>query len=46
MKVFMDKVYKVRNCVDEDEALDIKKPIAFKGIVRKCPFGFNPSGYL
>ena len=42
----MDKAYRVRNRVDKDKALDIKKPIVFKGIVRKCFFGFNSSGYL
>ena len=39
-----DKAHKVRNRVNKDEALGAKKPIMSKGIVRKRPFGFNPSG--
>ena len=42
----MDKAYRVRDCVDKDKALSIKKPIMFKGVVKKRPFKFNPSGYL
>ena len=41
-----DRAFKVRNRVDKDKALDIKKPIMFKGVVRKYPFRSNPSGYL
>ena len=42
----MDKAYRVKNRVNKDKALNIKKPITFKGIIKKYPFGFNPSGYL
>ena len=41
-----DKAYRVRNCVDKDKALNVKKPIMSKGIIKKYPFGFNPFGYL
>ena len=41
-----DKAHRVRNRVDKDKALNIKKPIMFKGVVRKCPLGSNFSGYL
>ena len=41
-----DKALRVRNRVDKDKALNIKKLIASKGAVRKRPLGFNPSGYL
>ena len=41
-----DKAYKVRNRVDKNEALGVKKPIMSKGNIRKYPLGFNPSGYL
>ena len=46
IKVPTDKAYRVRNRVDKDKALGAKKPIAFKGVVKKYPFGFNPSGCL
>ena len=42
----MDKTYRVRNRVDKDKVLGAKKPITFKGVVKKYPFKFNPSGYL
>ena len=41
-----DKAHRVRNRVDKDKALGIKKPIISKGVIRKRPLGFNPSGYL
>ena len=41
-----DKAHKVRNRVDKDKVLNVKKPIVSKGVVKKYPFGFNPSGYL
>ena len=41
-----NKAYRVRNYVDKNKVLSIKKPIISKGIIRKYPFGFNPSGYL
>ena len=40
-----DKAFKVRNRVDKDKALNIKKPIISKGVIKKYPFRFNPSGY-
>ena len=46
MKNPKDKVYRIKNRVDKDKALGIKSPAAFKEVVRKCPFRFNPSGYL
>ena len=46
IRFLMDRVYRVRNCVNKNKALGVKKPIVSKGVVRKCPFGFNPSGYL
>ena len=46
MKIPTDKAYRVRNRVDKDKALDVKKPIISKGAVKKRLFGFNPSGYL
>ena len=42
----MNKAYKVKNCVNNNKVLNAKKPIIFKGVVKKYPFGFNPSGYL
>ena len=42
----MNKAYKVKNRVNKDKALNVKKPIMSKGVIRKYPFGFNPSGYL
>ena len=45
MKFPTDKAYRVRNRVDKDKALGIKKPIIFKRVVKKRSFGFNPSGY-
>ena len=41
-----DKAYKVKNRVDKDKALGAKKPTVSKGVVKKYPFGFNPSGCL
>ena len=41
-----DKDYRVRNRVNKDKALDTKKPIISKGVIKKYPFGSNPSGYL
>ena len=32
--------------MNKDKALNTKKPIASKGIIKKYPLGFNPSGYL
>ena len=46
MKFPTDKAYKVRNCVDKNKALGVKKPIMSKGVVKKYPIRFNPSGYL
>ena len=45
IKFPMNKAHRVRNYMDKDEALSAKKPITFKGVVKKHPFGFNPSGY-
>ena len=42
----MDKAYRVKNYMNKDKALGIKKPIISKGIVKKHPFEFNPFGYL
>ena len=42
----MNRVYRVRNRVNEDKVLGVKKPIMSKGVGKKCPFGFNPFGYL
>ena len=33
-----DKAYRVRNCVDKDKVLNIKKPIISKGIIKKIFF--------
>ena len=41
-----NRALKVRNCMDKDKALNIKKPIIFKGVMKKRFFGFNPFGYL
>ena len=41
----MDKAHRVRNRVNKNKALNAKKPIASKEIVKKRPLGFNPSGY-
>ena len=46
IKVPTNKAHRVRNRVDKDKALGVKKPTIFKGIIKKYPFGFNPSGYL
>ena len=40
-----NKAHKVRNRVDKDKVLGVKKPIMFKGIIKKYPLGFNPSRY-
>ena len=42
----MDKAQKIRNYVDKDKVLSIKKPIMSKEIIKKRPLGFNPFGYL
>ena len=42
----MDRAHRVRNRVDKDKALGVKKSIVSKGVVRKCPFGSDPFGYL
>ena len=42
----MDKAHRVRNNMNKDKVLSIKKPIIFKGIIKKYPLGFNSSGYL
>ena len=42
----MDKAHKVKNHINKNEALNAKKPIIFKGIIKKYPFKFNPSRYL
>ena len=41
-----DKAFKVRNRMNKDKALGVKKLIISKGIIKKHFFGFNPSGYL
>ena len=46
MKIPTDKAHRVRNRVNKNKALNIKKPITFKGVIKKRPLGFNPSGYL
>ena len=46
IKVPTDKAHKVRNRMDKDKVLSVKKPITFKRIIKKRPLGFNPSGYL
>ena len=32
--------------MDKNKVLGAKRPIMSKGVIRKYPFGFNPSGYL
>ena len=46
MRLPTDKAHKVRNHMDKDKALSVKKPITSKGIIKKYPFKSNPSGYL
>ena len=46
MRFPTDKAHRVRNYVDKDKALGIKKPIMSKGVVRKYPLRFNPFKYL
>ena len=41
-----DRAHRVRNRMDKDKALDVKKPIMFKGVIKKYSFGFNSFGYL
>ena len=42
----MDKVHRIKNRVDKDKVLGAKNPVVSKEVMRKYPFGFNPSGYL
>ena len=46
MKVPTDKAHRIKNYVDKDEALGAKKLIMSKGVIRKYPLGFDPSGNL
>ena len=46
MKFLINKAYRIRDRVDKDKVLGVKKLITFKEIIKKYPFGFNPSGYL
>ena len=46
IKVPTNKAYRIKNCVDKDKVLSVKKLIISKGVVKKYPFGFNPSGCL
>ena len=46
IKIPIHKAHKVKNYVDKDNTLSIKKPIISKGVIKKYPFGSNPSGYL
>ena len=41
----MNKAHRIKNRIDKDKALNIKKPIVSKGVIKKYPLGFNPSGY-
>ena len=41
-----DKAHKVKNRLNKNKALSAKKLIMSKGIIKKYPFGSNPSGYL
>ena len=43
----INKVRKIKNCVDKDKALGIKSPVIFKTskIIRKHSLRFNLSGY-
>ena len=41
-----DKAYRVKNRINKNKVLSVKKLIMSKGIIKKRPFGFNPSGYL
>ena len=40
-----NKAHKVKNRINKNKALNTKKPIISKGIIKKYPLGFNPSGY-
>ena len=46
MKNPINRVHRIKNRVDKDEALGAKSLIMSKGAIRKRFFGFNPSGYL
>ena len=45
IKIPTDKAHRVRNRVNKDKVLSAKKPITFKGVIRKYSLGSNPSGY-
>ena len=40
-----NKAHKVKNYVNKDKVLNIKKSIIFKGIIKKYPLESNPSRY-
>ena len=45
IKIPTDKVYRTKNYMDKDKALNTKSPAMSKEIIKKYPLGSNPSGY-